>query len=489
MSYFLGVDLGGTVTKAGIYGPEGEEVAVFEHSTAPLSEGEGFYERNMDELWEAVCTVCRGVLQKSGLKKEDVKGVSFSSHGKGLYPIDKDGRPVRNGINSSDTRAVSIVLDWLSDGTADQAYPYGMQQMWTGHPAAILKWLKIHEKENYDKTAAILMVHDYVRFKMTGELGAEITNISGSNLYNVQTGAYDDKLLELFGIEECRDKTVRVVDSSEQCGCITAKAAEETGLAEGTPVFGGFFDVVAAAISSGVIDDTALSAAAGTWSIATAVHKQISLHEHHYVWGSYCVPGLYFVHEGSATSASNLAFWRTHILKDMGYDVLNGMVDNVLTAGPKPGLYYLPYVYGSNYKVGMTAGLCGLQSHHTTQDVIYAIYEGIVFSHTLNQDKVLAISPSIKTIRMNGGPTGSLPWMKMYASCAALPVEISEVKQTGCKAAAMAAAVGSGFFKDYIEAVKATVRPMQVIEPDLKLNKLLRERYEGFLSLNEKLSS
>ena len=488
MSYFLGIDLGGTVIKAGIYNGKGEEAAVCESSTALLSPEEGFAERNMDELWDSVCTVTRGAREKAGLAPEDIKGVSFSSHGKGLYAVDKNGRPVRNGIISSDTRSVDLVLKWLKDGTTDKSYPSAMQQTWTSHPVAILRWLKEHERENYDKIGAILMIHDYVRFRMTGELNAEVTNISGSNMYNLQTGTYDPELMKLYGIEECVDKVVPIVDSADQTGVITKEAAEKLGLAAGTPVFGGFFDVVAAPISSGVIDDSAISAAAGTWTIATAVHKSIPQHQHHYVWGRFCIPGLYFVHEGSPTSASNLAWWMDNLLTQVSLDDCNAYVNEVMEQRKATSLFYLPYLFGSNYQVGMNAQIYGLQAHHSIKDVLYAIYEGIVFSHTLNQDKVLAITPNAKTIRMTGGPTKSVPWMKMFASCADLPVEISSVKQTGCKAAAICAAVGAGYYKDYIDAIKQTLQPMQVIEPDPKLHQYLRERYQEFLDINKKLA-
>ena len=69
-----------------------------------------------------------------------------------------------------------------------------------------------------------------------------------------------------------------------------------------------------------------------------------------------------------------------------------------------------------------------------------------------------------------------------------MPIEISTVKQTGCKAAAICAAVGAGYYSDYYDAIKQTLQPMKIIEPDLKLNAYLRERYAEFLEINEKLA-
>ncbi len=487
MAYFMGIDLGGTIIKAGLYDEHGYECAVSEAEGENLAPGVGFSERDMNSLWDLVCTVSRGAVAKAGVNKKDILGVSFSSHGKGAYLLDKKGRPLRNGIISSDTRSVDLVIKWLNDGTADKAYPYGMQQLWTGHPVSILAWLKQHEPENYANIGSILMVHDYVRYRMTGEIGAEVTNISGSNMYNIRTGAYDPELLKIFGIEECADALAPVVNSQEQTGTVQESVADDLGLAPGTPVFGGFFDVVSAAIASGVIDGTAISAAAGTWTIATAVHKSIPASDHHYVWGNYCIPGLYFVHEGSPTSASNLQWWKSGFLSDVSYDELNAAVDTIQKQRKDTTLFYLPYLYGSNYQVGMNACLHGLQGAHTRADVINAIYEGIVFSHLLNQDKVVAITPEAKTIRMNGGPTNSAPWMKMFASASGLPIEISTVKQTGCKAAAICAAVGAGFYKDYYDALAQTLQPMRVVEPDPAQQSYLRERYQKFLELNAKL--
>ncbi|MCV4932815.1 carbohydrate kinase, partial [Escherichia coli] len=81
------------------------------------------------------------------------------------------------------------------------------------------------------------------------------------------------------------------------------------GLLAGTPVFGGVFDVVGAALTSGIYDSTTLSAVAGTWSIATRIFDRIIPSDYPYVWGKFSIPGTFFAHEGSPTSASNLTWF------------------------------------------------------------------------------------------------------------------------------------------------------------------------------------
>lgn len=483
MSYFIGIDIGGTVTKAGLYDELGTEFHIAEKNSEVLSAQPGFTERDMTELWSTVCEVVASCVNAS---PEDISGVSFSSHGKGLYAIDKKGNPVRNGIISSDTRAISIVKGWQNEGLVDKAYERGLQQLWAAHPVSLMSWLKHNEPQNYDNVDSILMVHDYVRFCLTNEVNAEITNISGSNMYNVRTGQYDPSLMLDFNIEECVDKTAPIIGSAEQAGSVTREASKLTKLKEGTPVYGGLFDVVAASLTSCIQDKSTISAVAGTWSITTTVTDEIITSEHPYVWGNYCIPGKYFVHEGSPTSASNLAWFRKQFFPNCSWNDFNQWVANSLSK--QEDLFFLPYLYGSNHTLGMPGSLIGLRGHHTKEDVIRAIYEGIVFAHINHQDKIINLNPDAKKIRFTGGPTKSQPWMQLFTDTSGLPIEVVDIQQSGCRAAALCAAVGAGFYRDFSEAIKATQPPVTIFEPNMIEHDRLRNKFQRFNSINNSLA-
>lgn len=488
MACFLGIDIGGTVTKAGLYSADGNELGVAERYADVLSPQPGFTERNMDELWQTVCSVIRQAMAQTRVAPADILGVSFSSHGKGLYAVDQRGRPVRNGIISSDTRALPLVKQWQDQGVDSLTYPRGLQQLWTGHPATLLRWLKMHEPENYQRIDAVLMAHDYVRYRLTGAIAAEVTNISGSNLYNQHTQDYDPQLMADFGIAEVVDKTAPVVGSAQQAGSVTAGAAEACGLAVGTPVYGGLFDVVASAVCSGVCDDRTLSAVAGTWSIATCVTDRIIAAEYPYVWGSYCVPGKYFVHEGSPTSAGNLAWFMRNFCGDehTPYPQFDQWVAE--RSGQTTEIVFLPYLFGSNYSLNLAGGLVGMRAHHEKADIIYALYEGIVFSHLLHQDRILQLNPQINRIRITGGPTHSAVWMQMFADAGNLPLEVIDIQQSGCRAAALCAAVGRGYYAGFAEAIAATQPEVRTYLPRQDAHLQLRRQMAHYLNTAKALS-
>ena len=98
MRYYLGLDNGGTNTKAALFTPDGTQVAVESVATAALTPAPGFVERDMEDMWRDNCAVIRGVLKKSGVRAEEIAGVGLCGHGKGLYLWGKDGKSARHPL-------------------------------------------------------------------------------------------------------------------------------------------------------------------------------------------------------------------------------------------------------------------------------------------------------------------------------------------------------------------------------------------------------
>lgn len=488
MKYYLGIDVGGTVTKVGMYDALVQELAIAEKKSVILCEHPGFTERDMEEMWLTVCELVNQVIATLDINTSKIAGISFSAHGKGLYPIDKNGKVFRKGIISTDTRAQNLIKRWQDIGLDESTYTRGRQQLWASHPASLLRWMKENNPNDYDMIDSILMAHDYLRFRMTGNKFSEITNISGSNLYNIALRNYDDSLLHDFGVFECKEKLAPIINSSDCSGFITKEASTQLGLPVGIPVYAGLFDVVGSVIASGVFDSTKLSAVAGTWSIVTAVTDKIIEKKYNkYIWGEHCVGGKYFVHEGSPTSASNLEWWRSELLSNISLDECNELARVAKDRASE--LFYLPYLFGSNYRSGIDSSLIGLKSHHDKADIIYAIYEGIIFSHLINHDKLSDLIPEATTVRFCGGPTHSDIWMQLFADAIGLPIEIINEKQSGCKSAAIAAMVGDGLFSNFDDAIKNIAIPIRVFEPNYSKNNVLREKFGRYKELNNIISA
>lgn len=145
MHYYIGLDNGGTTTKAALFSSTGEEIAVCSMSTAMLTPQPDYVERDMEEMWQANCAVIRGVLEQSGVAPKDVACVGICGHGKGLYLWGKDGRPARKGIISSDNRAWEYPVRWKQDGTEEAVFARSCQHIMACQPVALLAWIRDHE--------------------------------------------------------------------------------------------------------------------------------------------------------------------------------------------------------------------------------------------------------------------------------------------------------------------------------------------------------
>lgn len=467
--YWLGIDCGGTYLKAGLYDRQGAELCISRQALPVISEHPGWAERDMSLLWKACIETIATLLRQRGVNGQQVQAIGISAQGKGLFLLDKENRPLGNAMLSSDRRAIDVVSQWQRDGLPEMLYPLTRQTLWTGHPVSLLRWVKQHQPERYQKIGSVMMAHDYLRFCLTGERGCEETNISESNLYNMMQGEYDPQLTQWLGISEVSGALPPIVGSTEICGKVTHEVAKATGLCAGTPVVGGLFDVVSTAICAGLQDEFTLNAVMGTWAVTSGVAKNISPNEPYpYVYGRYAnTPGddenNYIVHEASPTSSANLE-WLTQQCGGISFDEINQSVGALPKAGSD--VMFLPFLYGSNAGLDMTAGFYGLQSLHRREHLLQAVYEGVVFSHMTHLNRMRERFTQVRKLRVTGGPARSKVWMQMLADVSGLPVELPQVEETGCLGAALVALVGSGVYSSVKQAQSQLNHAIQRIEPD-----------------------
>src|SRR5262249_44173662 len=157
----------------------------------------------------------------------------------GLYLLDRQGAPARPGMLSMDTRATDVMADWQARGVLATIWPRILQTPYAGPPPALLPWLKRHDPDVYNRIRAALLAKDYIKYRLTGELTTDLSDISTTGLLDLERRNYAPELLDAYGIAEIAGALPPPVESSAPAGRVTAEAARATGLAQGTPVVGG----------------------------------------------------------------------------------------------------------------------------------------------------------------------------------------------------------------------------------------------------------
>jgi len=486
--YYLGLDNGGSKTKAALYDTDGNEIAVAGALANPEIRRGGFVERDMNRLWETNAQVIRDVIEKSGVKAKDIAGVATTGHGNGVYMIREDGTPAAPGIISTDTRAADIVRDWITKGVQASIIPYTKQTLWAGQPVALIAWFKRHRPEVLKDVRWALGCKDYVRYCLTGEAYGEITDMSAISVMNLETREYDRSILEKLGIAEYMHVFPPVKLSQEICGYVTEKCARETGLLEGTPVAGGLFDVASCCLSTGVTDTDKISVVAGTWSINSMISKKAVYSEDLFMTSLFCIDDYYISIEGSMTSAGNLewfinSFLTTEEGKRMEnvYEYCNRAVQSIEPS--ENSIIFLPFLYGTNVNAFARAAFIGIDGSQNKAHMIRAIYEGAVFSHMMHIERLLKFMNPPRIVRISGGATESKAWVQIFADVLQMPIEVSAAKELGTLGAAMCVAAAVGDYPNLKAAADSMARVSYVCPPNTANREIYRKKYEIYKAL------
>jgi L-xylulokinase len=496
MACFLGIDDGGTLVKAVLFDLDGSALASASRRLPLLVPEPGFCERDMDQLWELNVEVIRECLQRSGIDPGSIQGVACTGHGKGLYLWGKDQRPVGNGIVSTDGRAWAYPQRWAQDGTAARVFQRSCQSILACQPVALLAWLRDRRPELLPRVQWIFACKDYIRFRLTGQARAEVTDYSGSNFMNLAERGFDRELLAEFGLAELFPALPELAGSTELCGAVTAEAAARTGLRAGTPVAGGMFDIDACAVAMDVTDERNLCVIAGTWGINEYLSRRPVLDGSVLMNSLFCLPEYYLVEESSPTSAGNFEWFIDAFLGQekaeaaaagrQVYDLINERAAQVPPDGQN--IVFLPYLFGSNYDPTAKACLVGLESGHGRAEIVRAVFEGIAFTHRVHVDKLLAARDRPEAVRLAGGAAKSAVWCQIFADVLDLPVEVVEAEELGTLGCAMAAAVATGAYPDLAAAARRMVRIRRRIQPDPRAAAIYRRKYALYRQVADALA-
>ncbi|OJF95053.1 FGGY-family carbohydrate kinase [Pararhizobium antarcticum] len=477
--YLLGLDAGNTVIKAVIFDRAGNEIAAaFEegHSRMPHP---GHVERGLDELWTNARQVIRTCIEKAKIRPEEIAAIGCAGHGNGLYALDRDGAPLL-GIQSIDTRATGLVEQWAAEGVGERTQPIARQRPWPSQTPTLLAWLKLHRPELFKRIGTVFCSKDFVVNRLTGKRVSDVSDMSGAGLLDLATRRYDRTLMDAYGLGDCMDLLPTLIESADIAGTVTEEVARETGLAAGTPVVGGLFDVVASALGSGVTRTGSASIIAGTWSINQVIIDAPDL-EGPVFMSSTFDRSRYMAMENSATSAANLEWLVREFFDGVHQDGLSpfdaacALAGAIEPASDDP--LYHPYLYGAQQDGHARAGFYGVAGWHSKGHLVRALLEGVAFGHRQHIETIRKAGAVFNEAVLSGGGSRSLIWPQIFADVLGVPVSVARSRETGALGAAIAAGTGVGLFADFGEGAAAMVKTERHYRPTIAMEAHYARRY------------
>ncbi|MCX7667859.1 MAG: FGGY family carbohydrate kinase, partial [Atribacterota bacterium] len=325
--YILGVDLGTSSIKGTLLNLESNEV-IGASVELPVSYPDSYSaEQNPEDWWNAFLLLLRKLKEKIN-DLTQIEGIGLSGQMLGLVVLDEKGLPLRPAIIWCDQRSFRELEHIKEVLGEERLLEYTANTPLTGYWLPKILWLKNHEPEVLEKAKKFLLPKDYLRFRLTGNYVTEVSDASGTLIFDVAHRRWSEEIIRFFALE--RSVFPEVVESPEITGYVDVRIAREMGLRSQIPVVGGGGDQSSGGIGLGVIKKGILSCVLGTSGVVMAMtenpkrdYKNRGLHSF-----CYSIPGTWFL-MGCTLAAGGSYQWLLRIMQgvrtDLSYEMLNAM--------------------------------------------------------------------------------------------------------------------------------------------------------------------
>jgi xylulokinase len=487
MDYLMTFDVGTTNAKAVLTDLSGNVIC---HNTEPMNvyyPQPHYVEQKPDEWWQAVTFGSRRVLEKAGVHPKDVAGVAFSSQAMSVTLVDSRGDLLMPAsmiwMDNRAGKEANILMGKLG---GPKIFEKLIGAKLTGnYPLSKYLWVKRNVPDLYRRVRAFLDQGAYLCLRATGEWICEWTHASCTGLLDLKTKQWNNMIMKLFGLDA--GKFMRPVKSTERIGGLLAQAAGEMGLLEGTPVFGGAVDAMAAAVGAGLV-----STGEGLLILGTAGNLGILTDKRIKGKGGLATaqsgdPAKLFYAGSNNASASCMNWVAQNLYGDLGNspEAFSRIGEDInrVPAGAD-GLLFAPWLAGerSPYPDDSLRGcLLNLRIDHTRDHIIRAVGEGIAFNFAIVADMIEeACGAAVPSLRVVGGGARYLAWMQIFADVMNRRIEVVHNPSfAGTVGAALIEAVGLGMYPSVEEAARV-IKVDHYFEPNAENRSVYRKSREAY---------
>lgn len=506
MAYIIGIDCGTSGTKTVLFDETGRVIASHTIEYPMYQPKNGYAEQEPADWADAMINTVKAVMSKSGVDKNDVKGIGISGQMHGLVMLDKDDNVLRRSIIWCDQRTADEVCEMNQKLGEKKLIEITANPALTGWTAAKILWVKNNEPEIFEKCRHVLLPKDYLRFILTGEYATEVSDASGMQLLDVKNRCWSREVCDTLGID--MSMLGRVYESCEVTGRLTRSMADALGLCEGTIVVGGAGDNAAAAVGTGVVEDGKAFTTIGTSGVVFAHTSEISIDPKGRVHTCCAaVPNSWHVMGVTQGAGLSLKWFRDNFCSAeketarlMGVDeyyLMDKEAETIPVGADR--LLYLPYLMGErtpHLDPDARGVFFGLSAMHTKKHMLRAVMEGVSYSLRDCVEVFKEMNISVSDMMACGGGGSSPLWRSMLADLYNCPVKTAASKEGPALGVALLASVGAGIYSSVPEACRAVVKTDKIQEPIIenvgeyeKYYRLYTEIYPALKAQYKKLAA
>lgn len=473
--YILAHDTGTGGDKAVVTDLEGRIIESVYQPYGVIYPRAGWAEQDPEELWQAVAAATRAVIHKSGVDPRDVIGVGASAQMFNLLPVDKDCRPLARMLSWLDVRSVDQADRLLTEDMRAFLYEHTGNIPTAKDIVPKILWLKEERPDLWERTRWLLDCKEYILFRLTGEVAIDWHGASVFFLFNPHTKTWDEEVCTRLGIPA--EKLPPAFPSAHVIGDVSPEAAEQTGLAAGTPVVLCAGDVAVAQSGSGASREGKAHLCIGTATWVGVSSTTLRNDPERPFWAlNHMDPDKWIIAGEMETGGGALQWFRDLLgqeearqAKERGVSAYQ-ILDELAATAPagSDDLIFTPWLSGERAPVldhYARGGFLGLSMGHTRAHLTRSVMEGVAFHIRWIIEAMGNVGFEIDSMRAIGGGSVSPLWTQIIADVTGRRLSIVEHPlEAGAMGAALAVAVGLGVYPN-MDAVDELIEVKRRVEP------------------------
>ena len=481
--YLLGFDVGSSSVKASLVDIDNGQCAAsafYPETEAPIKAiNSGWAEQNPEMWWNNAKLALKKIMAETGCKGEDIQGIGISYQMHGLVCVDKDLKPLRDSIIWCDSRAVPYGEKAFNKLGADYCLSHLLNSP-GNFTAAKLAWVRENEPQLFEQIYKIMLPGDYLAMKLSGKANTTISGLSEGIFWDFKERKVSEPLLNTFGIN--KDMIADIVPTFGIQSNVSAEAAAETGLAEGTPISYRAGDQPNNALSLNVFNPGEIASTAGTSGVVYGVLGEVGYDKKSRV-GTFAHVNYTDIQTrlGVLLCINGTGCLNSWIHRNVAPELSYAEMNELAAKAPigSDGVSIIPFGNGAERVLENRETGCNIHginfNKHNRAHIIRAAQEGIVFSFCYGMEVMQNMGMDIHNIHAGKANMFlSQLFRQTLANTSGATIDLYETD--GSVGAAKGAGMGCGIYKDNNEAF-ASLKKLVTIEPEPNMAQQYQEAY------------
>lgn len=496
MRCVLGIDIGTTGVKVLLLSETGDLIASETVGYLLYTPKPNWAEQHPEDWWEATVSAIRSCLEQARITHGGnvaVQGIGLSGQMHSSVFMGGDGEVLRPAILWCDQRTESQCQQIVDIVGFDRLITNTSNRALAGFTAPKILWLHQYEPEVYERIHKVLLPKDYIRYKLTGVFATDVSDASGTLLFDVANRRWSDEMMQALQIP--REWLPDCYESIDITGYISKEAAIILGLNEGTPVVGGGGDQAAGAVGNGIVREGFASCVLGTSGVVFW-HSDEHFSDAQGRLHSFChaVPGKWHLMGVTLSAGGSLRWFRDTLCQQevndaklKGIDSYHTITHQAASITPgSEGLLFLPYLAGErtpHADANARGAFLGLSLRHTKDHMARAVLEGITMSLKDCFDLGHEFGFAPERICLSGGGARSDIWQQMISDAFQVKVNRVGTDEGPAYGAAILASIGAGIYNSVAEACSELILEVDSKSPNVAISEIYQGLYDLYKPL------